>query len=418
MAQRQWRSDDTSAWLESFGSGSYGDQTVATSCDYKVTDAPVGNTANCYGLITGTAGDYTASVVEHWGFSTTYMADGDVVLIHQSRGTGAGQWELNKIVSGLSSGTQTITFKYPLIYNYVSGAQIVRAPMVNNFTVNSGVTLSAAPYTSSLWGGIMFIYAKGTATITGTLNTSSKGFPGGVVVSGDTVGKQGAGTGGAGTNSQSANGDGGGGGQRHLNGVYNPSAGGGGGHAAAGSNPTNKTNSGSGTVGGAAAGSASMVTMAMPGAGGSGGGKSGGGNSGVGGLGAGLIVIVAKEIVLSGTMTNSGGNGGAPSNTSDAGCDGGGGGAGGGVLMKTETATLGTSKITVAAGSGNTSGYHSNGGNGSVGRIHLDYSVSYTGTTSPTLDVTNDTTITSVYPTTNYLHLPRRSRTPGSITGI
>ena len=33
------------------------------------------------------------------------------------------------------------------------------------------------------------------------------------------------------------------------------------------------------------------------------------------------------------------------------------------------------------------------GGAGSVGRIHIDYSTSYTGTTTPTIDATLDTTI-------------------------
>lgn len=33
---------------------------------------------------------------------------------------------------------------------------------------------------------------------------------------------------------------------------------------------------------------------------------------------------------------------------------------------------------------------------GAVGRIHIDYSVSYTGTTTPTIDATLDTTIVPV----------------------
>ena len=54
------------------------------------------------------------------------------------------------------------------------------------------------------------------------------------------------------------------------------------------------------------------------------------------------------------------------------------------------------STITVPSGAGgNTddSGGRRDGGAGSVGRIHLDYSGSYTGTTSPTLNATLDTTI-------------------------
>ena len=64
--------------------------------------------------------------------------------------------------------------------------------------------------------------------------------------------------------------------------------------------------------------------------------------------------------------------------------------------MKAQTATLGSGLITCpsasggAAYSGITLPY---GGASSTGRIHLDYSNSYTGTTNPTLDVTQDLTL-------------------------
>jgi len=69
----------------------------------------------------------------------------------------------------------------------------------------------------------------------------------------------------------------------------------------------------------------------------------------------------------------------------------GGSGAGGSILLKAQTATLGTAQITAAGGAGNNPG--------SIGRIHLDYYTSYTGTTTPTLDATQDNNLVT---TTTY----------------
>ena len=62
---------------------------------------------------------------------------------------------------------------------------------------------------------------------------------------------------------------------------------------------------------------------------------------------------------------------------------GGGAGAGGSVLIKAQTATLGTNLIAALGGTGGTgNGYGGSGGNG---RIVLDYFNSYTGTANPSL---------------------------------
>jgi hypothetical protein len=405
---RVWRSDDTDPWLDAFGDGSAGDWTIASSVTH--TNSTHYNRSS----IAGTSGGYTATAGQ------TVHQNGELVLLIQCRGTGAGNYELNRIASG--GGTTSLTFAYPLQNTYTedggaSQAQIIQLKPYNNITVNSGQTLTAELWDGNI-GGVIVLIAAGTITVTGTISASGRGFAGGALVTGDTVGKQGDGSAGAGTNSQAANGCGGGGGQRHNPGVYNPSGGGGGGHAAAGSNPTNKTNSGSGTVGGSAVGVAGLTTIFMGGGGGAGGGKSGGGNSGAGGTGGGIIILIAKTITIGGTVVANGANGSAPSNTSDAGGDGGGGGAGGSVLLKGEDVTVGTNKITVAAGAGNTSGSHSNAGNGAVGRIHVDYSNSFSGSASPTIDSRLDTTIVGRVPTTNYLRRYRRTRIPGGINGV
>ena len=60
-----------------------------------------------------------------------------------------------------------------------------------------------------------------------------------------------------------------------------------------------------------------------------------------------------------------------------------------------QTATLGSGLITADGGPQNVLG----GAAGGDGRIHLDYSSSFTGTTSPTLDATQDDSLSS---TTGY----------------
>ena len=88
-----------------------------------------------------------------------------------------------------------------------------------------------------------------------------------------------------------------------------------------------------------------------------------------------------------GSLTTSGlGGGGSDGANSGGKISDGGGGAGGSVLLKAQTATLNTTRVTATKGSGGSIG----GGDGSAGRIHLDYYTSYTGTTNPILDVTQD----------------------------
>lgn len=61
--------------------------------------------------------------------------------------------------------------------------------------------------------------------------------------------------------------------------------------------------------------------------------------------------------------------------------------------MNNETATLGSAKVTAATGVRGDGPNSRHGGNGAVGRLNLDYSKSYTGTTTPTLNVRLDPSI-------------------------
>src|ERR1700693_2416055 len=95
MAARQYRSTDTSSWLEGFGNGSDSSLTISSP----TTDSTA-NT-NC----TGTSGTTTLTVGSATGF-----ANGNLLLIIDSRVGGVGTWELNKISSGGTTTTWTLAY--------------------------------------------------------------------------------------------------------------------------------------------------------------------------------------------------------------------------------------------------------------------------------------------------------------------
>lgn len=374
MAQRQWRSDDTDKWKYGFGDGSAG------------TSYAVPANEGC----SGTSGTKSLTLAAAGSF-----ANGDLVLIHQSRGTGVGAWELNKIASG--AGGTSLTMVHDLMNTYAdsgaSQAQIIELNQYENLTTGS----ITGPSWDGSKGGIVAFLDKGTTTVNGNLyikgvagigpyvNTeliagaTGGGFYGG---NGDSEGvsisnaTSGEGTVGARVNAANPNGSGGG--------QTEARAGGGGNGAVGGASDT--------AAGGLASGAASLVTMTFGGGGAGGSGLWTDTSAGSGGSGGGAVFIFSKNLVITGTVDVSGGAGGAGGSTND-GQSGGGGGAGGSVLIKSETATLGTNKILATGGAGGTSSSGRAGGAGAVGRIHLDYSISYTGTTNPTIDVTLDTTI-------------------------
>lgn len=401
MAQRQFRSDDTSTWAEKMGDGSDGDY----SSSGNATDAPIDS--SCSG--TATATSLTAT--------NASFATGQLILIHQTRGTGAGQWELNKI-AGYTAGT--ITTSYPLIYTYTdsgaSQAQVLVLKQYSSFTQNSGHTLTAKAWNGNV-GGIIAFVCNGDTTITGTLDNkgangsgqtggTSKAYFGGngnYAIGAAARGNYGEGYSGASAASSNTNANGNGGGGGYVpNTSFAGAGGGGGGNGTAGSN--GGTQNGTGGSGGATAGSADLTSM-IPGGGGGGGAIMEGGNvnqrGGAGGAGGGIILIISKNITISGSIISNGGNGSVSTSNTDA-RGSGGGGAGGSILLKAQTATLGATKVSSSAGTGGVDG-RANGGNGGVGRIHLDYSDSYTGTTTPTIDATLDTTIKPISSTGNFL---------------
>lgn len=353
-----------------FGDGDSGALTISSN----TTQAPVDSSCS------GTAAAYTLSA------TNASFATGDKILIHQTRGTGVGKWERNEIAS-YTAGTITLTNALTNTYtdSGASQAQVLVLEEYTNVTVNSGITWSCKAWDGNV-GGILAFLANGTVTITGTANAGGRGYLGGAGGgSSGQGGYRGEGTDGDnGTQQRAANGNGGGG---QLN--TNPDgAGAGGGHGTSG---TNGEPAGVGGVGGGTAGTADLTTAVFGGGGGGGGYSASAG--GAGGPGGGFIFLIGTTVTVTGSV-NAGGNDGGSGEDNHWG----GGGAGGSILVKAQTATLGSNLLSAAGGAGHNGASYDSGAGG-TGRIHLDYYTSYTGTTSPTLDVTQDNTLVT---TTSY----------------
>jgi len=370
-----WINEWRAGGVSSFGDGSDG----ALSISADTTEAPTDSA--CTG-----SKDATALTATNASF-----AAGQNILIHQTRGTGAGQWEENEI-SSYTAGT--ITTVNPLTYAYASGAQVRELKQHSTVTIDSTKTYTAKAWNGTV-GGILAWHCNGATTITGTLSADGKGFLGSAGVAANLAGTQGEGTSGVrGTTSTSANGNGGGGGGKGTD-PNHSAGGGGGGNGAAGTIGVN--DGGIGGAGGSAKGNAALTVATFGGGGGSGGTNSNHTTGGAaGGAGGGLVFIRSKNITITGIITIDGIAG--TDRTGGAGADegAGGGGAGGSCLIKTQIATLGSNKIGCAAGAAGAADGGGDGGAGAVGRVHLDYLTSYSGTSSPAINVTQDSTLADV----------------------
>jgi hypothetical protein len=305
--------------------------------------------------------------------ATGTFAAGDRLFIIQSRGTGVGAYEDNRVAS---YATGTVTLVHPLENTYTdSGASQAQVLIVKEASeVTGSLTVDA-------WdgddGGVFAIACSGT--FSGTVTASGKGYRGGAVPGGYTRGASGEGTSGASVaNTATANGNSGGGGGQNTANPY-CGDGGSGGHASSGTTSGGPT--GYPGYGGASVGQATLTSLYFGGAGGSGGTTYDANIGGVGGASGGIIVVYSGSIISSASLVSNGGNGG----NGGSGGGGGAGGAGGSILVKSKTVDV-SGTITASAGTGGTSGYvYSSGGrapSGSVGRIRIE-SCSVSGTTSP-----------------------------------
>lgn len=341
-----------------FGDGSDGSKTISVN----TTDAPIDS--SCH----GTAGTQALAA------TNASFAAGKPILIIQMQGANAGQWERNTIQS-YTTGVITTTTPLKNTYNSfgTETAQVIQLPQYTNVTVNTGVTWTAKAWNGTV-GGILVFLANGTVTVTGTISATGKGFLGGITSSGDN-GWQGSGISGTTAQSTTANTNGGGGG------VFAKTTGG---------------------VGGSVSGANDLSTMTLGGAGGA------GNNGPTGGNGGGIVFIMGVTLSVTGSVIAAGQQGDAGSFNNAAG----GSGAGGSVLLKAQTATLGTALITASGAAGRSGGWTGagaggGGGNGTAGatgtttlsgaggdgRIVLDYLTSFTGTTTPTLNSIQDSTL-------------------------
>jgi thermitase len=354
---------------EMLGNGQDGDRTIGN-----------GQTLNpIRAIASGTQNSTTLAIS---GLTGGSFIPNQKILIHQSRGTNAGVWEINVIQS---VNVNQLTLLSPLKNTYMTDAganraQVLWIPQYRNLTIPNGVTLSVTSWDGNT-GGIVAAQVSQSLLISGTVTANGSngatttngqpvggngGFRGGL---GDAVnndndgsGQQGEGTNGPAVwNIAAANGNGGGAG--HGNAV---GTGGGGGNGSAGSSSTG----GGVGFGGSSAGNINLTNMVF--GGGGGGSTDNPGNSiGGGGGGGGIIFLSANNLVVTGTISANGGQGGGDKWA-------GGGGAGGSILLKGFTVTLGNNLIVTNGGAA-----RNNGGAGGLGRIRIEYCDTASGATIP-----------------------------------
>ncbi len=333
------------------------------------------------GSVSGNAGSTSVSVTDR--HAVWRIKPGDVVLLHQTQGSGAGNWELNKAVSDFS-GSGTFTLEEPLEHTYSSSgsnrAQIIRVPQYSSCNVTGTVTPLKA--WDGTFGGIFVVMCNGTISVSGTIDANEKGFRHGHGVNeSERYSWQGEGYPGAATKSMNANGNGGGGGLEALEGG---NGGGGGGNGSAGASGEGQSAHWGPGQGGGTAGSSDLRNMVF-GGGGGGGGRASGNAGADGGDGGGIIVIRAKDINVSGSISARGGRLQGSCTGGGAGEEGGGGGgAGGSIFLTAENISVGNGvRATGGACGAPSSGSGKRGGAGGTGRIRIEYCNSISGNTNP-----------------------------------
>lgn len=348
----------------------------------------------------GTAGSYYLNVTDAYG--VWRVNTGDVVLIHQTQGSNAGCWEINKAVSDFNSGSASYQLAKPLQCNYYSDsgnnhAQIMRVPQYSSCDI--GGTLTPLSVWNGSYGGIFAIMCTSTIYLNGAITArGNDGTRGGTnYCSGNVQGAIGYGfRGGTGTNpcpaprigwtgegiigpsiqQQSANGSGGGGGNSPN--APGGSPGGSGSHATAGSNGTGGNEGINGQGATMITGDPTLTNMTL-GGGGGGAAREGANSISSGGAGGGIVVLLARNLQISGNISVDGGRGG--SDQAASGRNYGGGGAGGSILIRAQTATIGPNLVSALGGSVDTSQRGS--GSGGIGRIRIEYCDTLSGSTNP-----------------------------------
>ncbi len=330
-----------------FGDGSDGSKTYSTSETDAAKDAVVDS---------GLAGTTTLVVS---GVGAGFVS-GEKILIHQTRGTAAGSWELNEVQSYALGNIITMS---PLNNAYSTGgpsdperAQVYVVPEYTDFTVNVGVTVTAKAWDGST-GGIFAAMASGTATIDGVIIATGTGFRGGQSVAKNNIGFYGEGISGASVSCTGV--------EKYGNAglascVVRDGGGGGGGNGTSGGRGWY----GAGQPGPSGGNTSGSTDLSLATFGGGGGGGSGGnqGPSGAGGAGGGFIFIGASSLISTGTVSADANSGQDTGGSTNSGA--GGGGAGGSILLRFNSGSVGTSLVSARFGNGGTTGRGGNGGSG------------------------------------------------------
>jgi len=336
------------------GDGSDGVLTVSTATTLTPAATPL--------VADAAVGATTLRVISAAGFSA-----GNEVLVIGMQGGGAGRYEYGRVASVT---TNTITLAAGLAGAFAGSTervQVIRVFRYSALTVNAGQTLGLPSWNGST-GGVLPVRVSGTATITGDLSATARGFRGGAGDSGGRrcgAGAQGESPTGMGGRATAANGGGGGGGGGGVfccGGAGQSPGGGGGGHAAAGATGTGASGGG----GGGAYGDATL-TRVHPGSGGGGGGGNCDVASGAGGTGGGVVLLSATTLAVTGNVLASGAQGAIGGSYEGAGA----GGAGGAVFLAGRTVTVTAGRVVASGGASATSG-SGVGGAGSVGRVRID----------------------------------------------
>jgi len=374
------------ASYDMFGDGRDGVMPSSGNLDY--------NNGFGVGAVSGSAGSTSISVVDQYAVGRINL--GDYVLIHQTRGTGAGNWELNKAASDFT-GSGTFSLVNPLAHSYITSGyqhktQIVRVPQYSNCSVTGTVT----PLISwnSTVGGIFAVMCSGTLNVSGAISADYYGFRGGDSGNGYAT-DQWQGEGILCNRSDPSHYcktpdtyaiDQGGGAADQIGG------GGGGGGYSSGNSGDNIGGSTWGQ-GGFGYGAPDLSTMFF---GGGGGGGATSMNPGTGysqsGRGGGLIYIFARQVTTSGQVTAYG------QQASGVMYDDGtnrrvtaGSGGGGQIFMRVGSVDLGTNGAIATGGpqlvppSGGTGRF--GGGAGGNGRIRIEYCDTFSGSANPPASV-------------------------------
>jgi hypothetical protein len=373
--------DDLQAqWRLSTGSFTYDWSTVAFS-NRQQTSSSGSSSGSSIVISTNVTSIYSSKITSFSSSSVTVssvsgIAQGDWVMIHQTYYP-TGNSNLSSVcpyefkeISSISGST--LTFTTSITGVFIDGAQVIKAYRCNDFTLNSGISITTSAWNVNTYtGGIIPIYADGAVTINGTINMEGKGYQGREKTKSGSTFENGLNGRGIDNSDRGA----GIGGLKGAGGSGNAGGGGGGGHENNGS-IGNGSGSNSGNVsGGSAFGSTSGNYLTMGGSGGQGAPHDIAGAYQRGGHGGGAVFIQGTDITGSGTINVNGTSG--YDNVNVRNWQGGAaGGAGGMVLFKTSSGTASFTNVTKNGGAGLSgtngssvahSGY--NGGNGSTGRF-------------------------------------------------